>query len=288
VVAALVAAALLVPYHKTVVAPGVVEFGDLRVVRAECPGFADKIFVRDGDVVPAGTLLVRLRNDEAAAETAEARIELAAQQARARRAYVRGDVAEHQTEQARADGLAKVVRQKESYLATLEIRAPIAGRVTSRRLERSEGEFFDRGAELLRIGDAQHPEIKLAVGQDAEPHFRSAVHQPVRVRVDGRGAIFDALLDRLDDQASTRLPNEALTALAGGPLPVRRADNSEDEHGRYELAEPRFEATVRMAADAGNLADGELARVKFRSPRSVTVLGEMNAAFRRWVRKFGG
>src|SRR5437016_5799702 len=31
------------PYRKTVVARGVVEFGDTRILRAECPGFVERI-----------------------------------------------------------------------------------------------------------------------------------------------------------------------------------------------------------------------------------------------------
>src|SRR6185369_14474570 len=50
---ALVAALLFVPYHKSVVASGVVEFRDTRILRTECPGFADRILVHDGDVVKA-------------------------------------------------------------------------------------------------------------------------------------------------------------------------------------------------------------------------------------------
>ncbi len=282
------AALLFTPYHKSVVAPGVVELADTRILRTECSGFADQILVRDGDIVPAGMLLVQLRNDEASAELAQARIELEAQQRRARLAYVRGDVAEHQSEQSRVEAMTKMVQEKESFVATLQIRAPIAGRVTSHILDRSLGAFFDRGVEVLRIGDAREREVKIAVSQDAEPHFRAAGTKPVSVRIDGRGDVFDGQIERLDDQASNRPPHEALTAAAGGPLPVRRAPTVHEEQERFELAEPAFEARVRLTGDGTLLADGELARVKFRSPRSVTLFEEMHGAFQRWVRKYGG
>ena len=38
---------------------------------------------------------------------------------------------------------------------------------------------------------------------------------------------------------------------------------------------------------ASALADGELARVKFRSPEKVTLGGEMRGAIARWMRKYG-
>lgn len=285
---AVLGAVLLVPYHKTVVAAGVVEFGDTRVLRAECPGFAEKIHVRDGEVVEEGALLVELRNEEAAAELRRARIGLEAQRMRARLAYTRGEVAEHQAEQARVEALEKAVQQREKYVGTLQVRAPRAGRVTGRALERSQGVYFPAGSEILRLGEAQGREVKLAVGQDAEAHFRAASGQPVQVRVEGRGTVLAATLERLDDQASMQAPHPALMALSGGPLPVRRTEGQQEGQAPYELAEAHFEATVRVNGDAAGLADGELARVKFESPRRVNLLGEMRGVFARWVRGFGG
>ncbi len=282
-VLAFVAAVLFVPYHKTVVAPGVVEFGDTHVLRADCPGFVEKIHAHDGDVVAAGALLVELRNDEAAADFAKARRDLDAQSQRARLAYTRGDVASYQAEQARVESVRKTMRELETFLGTLQICAPIAGRVSSRLLAQKVGAFIGRGEEVLRVGEANGREVKLAVGQDAEPHFRAAGGGAVRVRVAGRGNTFDAKLERLDDNATRTLPHAALTALADGPLPVRRA---EGEHGGYELAEPHFIATVKLGA-ASALADGELARVKFRSPVSVTLFSELRSAFARWAKKYG-
>ena len=282
-VLAFVAAVLFVPYHKTVVASGVVEFGDTHVLRADCPGFVEKIHAHDGDVVAAGALLVELRNDEAAADLAKARRDLDAQSQRARLAYTRGDVASYQAEQARVESARKTMRELEAFLGTLQIRAPIAGRVSSRLLSQKSGAFIGRGEEVLSIGESAGREEKLAVGQDAEPHFRAAGKGAVRVRVAGRGNVLDAKLDRLDDNATRSLPHAALTALADGPLPVRR---SEDEQGRYELAEPHIIATVKLG-EASDLADGELARVKFRSPVSVTFFAEMRAAVARWVKNYG-
>jgi hypothetical protein len=57
---------------------------------------------------------------------------------------------------------------------------------------------------------------------------------------------------------------------------------------RHELTEPHFGATVRMlSASASDLADGELARVRFQSPEKVTLWGELRGAIARWMRKYG-
>ncbi len=285
--AALIATAIFFPYRKTVVAPGVVEFADTRIIRAECAGFVERVHVRDGDVVAEGTLLVELRNDEATAGLERLRRELEAQEQRARHAFSRDDVAAYQTEISRVDSLRKAVVENSAFLATLKIHAPIAGRASSRMLPNLPGIFMKPGAEILRIGEAEGREIKIAVAQEAEPHFRAALGQPVQVRIEGRSAFFTAQLERFAGEATRTIPHRALTAPANGPLPVRRAESASAEAEKYELIDPHFSATIRLPAQAAPLADGEMARIKFRSTKSVTLFNEARSAVERWVRKFG-
>ena len=290
--AALTLGLFLAPYRKVVIAPGVVEFGDTRIVRAECPGFVAAIHVRDGDAVAAGALLVELRNEEAVAALEKSRRELAAQELRARVAYTRNDVAEYQAEFARAEALRKTLAEHESYTATLRITSPIAGRVHARDLARTTGAWFGRGAEILQVGESAGREVKLAVAQDAQPHFKPALDRALSVRIEGRGVVLPARLERIDDSASRKLPHPALSALAGGPLPVRRTMEDDTAGAKpahsHELADPHFSATVRLGGpDAAALNDGELARVRFKSPVKVTLWGETQAAVARWLRRYG-
>jgi hypothetical protein len=187
----------------------------------------------------------------------------------------------------------KAVKENESFLATLKIRAPIAGLVHARNLSQMKGAFFQRGEEILKVGEAAGREVKLAVGQDLQPHFKAALNRRVAVRIDGRGDVFAARLERLDGNASRSLPHPALTALTSGPLAVQRVEAAEvvsqaREQEQYELVEPHFGATVRLISkEASALDDGELARVKFRSPEKVTLWNEARATVARWARKYG-
>jgi putative peptide zinc metalloprotease protein len=282
------AGVLFVPFHRSVSSPGVVELADTRTLRAECPGFVEKVHVLDGESVREGQLLLELGNDEAASLLAKSRVDLARQELRARIAYQRGDVPEFQAEQAKADALRTTVENHESYLATLQIRAPMDGRVTGHRLAQMQGVFIESGGELCRIGRGDGSDVKLAVAQADEPHLRAALNQPLRVKIEGRGAVLDATLLRVEARATRELINPALTALAGGPLALRRnedARGSGRESPEYELAEPHFNATARLATDKP-LGIGEMARVKFRSPRTATLWGEMQGAFGRWIKRF--
>ncbi|MEA3207023.1 MAG: putative peptide zinc metalloprotease protein [Chthoniobacter sp.] len=287
--AALVAAAIFVPWHRTVSSTGVLELADTQVLRAECPGFVEKEWVQDGDLVAAGQVLLELRNDEATAELGRRRLALEQQELRARLAYTRDDVAAFQAEQAKSESLRKEVAEREQYLATQQIRAPFAGRVTNRRLGQLGGVFFKPGEEILHLGRADASEVKVAVSERDEPYFRAALGQPLSVRVAGRGTTLPGALARVEARATRELIHPALSALANGPLPVRR---SEDAPGppsaqtpAYELAEPYFTAIVRLPGEAA-LAPGELARVRFRGQSSVTLWSEMQTVIARWLRRY--
>ena len=145
------------------------------------------------------------------------------------------------------------------------------------------------GEEVLRIGRAGGHDVKVAVSQENEPHVRSAANRSVRVRVEGRGGSLPASLAQLESRATRELRHPELTALADGPLALRRAeDRTAADDARtppYELAEPQFEATIRLNA-APDLRPGELARVKFLGDRRVTLWGLAESAVARWLKRY--
>jgi len=282
VLTALVAAVLLVPLRRSVSSPAVVELADTTVMRVECPGFVRTIHVRDGDQVAAGQLLVELGNEEVAAALDRARLDLQQQELRARIAYTRGELAAFQAETAKADSLREAVAEREKYAATLQVRAPFAGRVTGRRLDQLAGVFLRPGDEIAQIGRAEGCDVRIALDQESAAHFRSAIGAPVSVRIDGSSGTLDAFLTRVEARATRELIHPALTALAGGPLPLRRAEEAE-KSDPYELAEPHFVALAHLAAVQPHL--GQLARVKLRTTRGVTLWESAQAAFARWLRR---
>lgn len=289
IAAALIIGAFVVPFHRSVSSPGVVELADTRVLRAECAGFVETIHVSDGDAVAEGQLLVELRNDEATSNLARSRIDLAQQELRSRIAYTSGDVAAFQAEKSKVDALKTALANHESFVATMQIRAPFAGRVTNRALAQMKGNFLKAGDEVLQIGRADGCEVKIAVSEEQEPHFRKAVAQPVRIRIEGRSGDFPATLTRVEARASRALVHPALTAVAGGPLALRRSeaesDRTEKDGAQFELARPHFTAVAKLES-ADGFAIGEMARAKFRSTRAVTLWSEVQRAVDRWLEKY--
>jgi putative peptide zinc metalloprotease protein len=288
--ALVVAGLLVIPFHRSVSSPAVVELADTVVLRAESPGFVRAVHVQDGEVVEAGQLLVELQNDEAEADLDHSRLELDQQDLRARQAYTRGDLSAFQAEQARSASLRAAVANHQSYLATLKIRAPFAGRITGRKLGQLAGAFVHTGDEIAQFGRADGCDVKIALDQEAAAHFRPAVGQPVQVWIEGRAERFAATLSRVESRATRDLIHPALTAVAGGPLALRRAeetaaDSSRDSAEGLELAEPHFVALARLAT-SGAMDSGQLARVKLRSLRGVTLWESAQAGFARWLRRY--
>jgi putative peptide zinc metalloprotease protein len=278
----LVAAALFVPFKRPVSSTGVVEWADTRVVRADCPGFIENIYVADDDFVQAGQLLIDLRNDEAVSELAAARDALNEQVLRARTAYARTEVGAYQAEQARVSAFETAYNDQRRYVSTLQVRASQAGRVANRQLSNSQGKFFRTGDELLRLGKPNGYDIKIAVSQSQEPHFRTALQKAVKAHIVGRAKTYDGRLVRVEAKASREIYHPALTAMAGGPVAVRQTEVPDKRSDSHELAEAHFMATAHIeASDA--LQPGEIARLTFWSDQRVTLWQETQNLISRWI-----
>ena len=281
---------LLIPLRRSVSSPAVVELAETVVLRAECPGFVRAVRAHEGDLVGSGQLLVELENEEATAELERSRLQLAQQELQARSAYTRGELAAAQAEQAKVEALRAAVANHESYLATLQIRAPFAGRLTGRKFDQLLGAFLRTGDELAQLGRADGCDVKIALTQEAASHFRTAVGAHLGVRIEGRAQTFDATLTSVEARATRDLIHPALTAAAAGPLALRRAEDATPESARenspgFELAEPHFVALARLVTDEA-LDSGQLARVKLRSRRGVTLWESAQAGFARWLRRY--
>ena len=288
--ALLIGGLLLIPLRRSISSPAVVELADTAVLRAECPGFVQAVHVHDGDTVEAGALLVELRNDDAVADFERSKLDLAQQELKARIAYTRGELPLFQAENAKTESLRATVANRENYLATLKIHAPFAGRITGRKLEQMLGSFLRTGDEIAQFGRADACDVKIALDQESAAHFRESVGKPLRVLIEGRRQIFDATLTRMESRATRELIHPALTAIAGGPLALRHADEPSPETaheaaGGFELAEPHFIAVARLATHDA-LAAGQIARVKLRSVRGVTLWDSAQAAFARWLKRY--
>jgi putative peptide zinc metalloprotease protein len=245
--AAVVLVLTLAPASLPATAPAIVEYAPPTVIRARTPGFVERIDVVEGESVSEGQLLCVLRNDALRVELAglESLFERTLVRTLALRQRLPYAPQEHVAYEAAMSELAAVqtrVTETRSRAQDLEIRAPHAGRLVRRRLDRLEGVYLNVGDEIVSLGSEDAKQLHVSIAQDDVEDLPGNDQSRVTVYVPGVGS-WNAQLDRLDPRATTKPPHDALCAPNGGPVAVVRGDNG------LEFAAPRFSGFISLTAD---------------------------------------
>jgi putative peptide zinc metalloprotease protein len=286
VFAAVLLVAGLFPFRLNITTPGVVGHEDEAILRAEGPGFVQAIHVLDGERVEGEALLVTLSNPELENRLDTLAISHRSQDFKRRLARLERSTAEYEAELALLDALRKQYMQQLTYVETLDIRAPHAGRVVAPLLPEMRGRFMRTGEEILRIVDPSAIKVAVAVSQDDINAFRRQIDLPVKVYVEGRGVVIPGRLHRISGRASTGMENPALTTLAGGPLAVkpRGSAGGGKKEEAYELVQPYFWGDIRLDGEAAReLRAGERVRIKFRSAEGRSLAERARTRFLRFI-----
>jgi len=210
----------VMPLSASVYAPCALEPHDMKIIRAEWPGFVEAVYVEDGEPVEKGRLLAEAQNDEL-----DYLISL--QKFKIKETLVR--LAYEQTRSpARAAAERKVLEVLEEDLETLykrkkslTFRAPFNGRVIAPNLERYKGmRFLELGGELFTVASLDALRV-IAVVSDADIGAVSrAADRPVRIKFDARPKkIYTGkIVLPLPGNTTSEPPPAALTNIAGGPV----------------------------------------------------------------------
>lgn len=262
------------PWPVTLKAPAVVEFGDVAIIRAECPGFIRKVHVRHKQNVSADFPLISMENEEEETALKKMELRLRGQEVKSRLTYGKDTVPEYQAEIGMLDAIRKQALEKRRYLDSLELRSPADGTVIGARLDQMTGSYVQTGQEILRIGQWPANEVKIAVPQGDVDYFRQHLDFPIEIKIVGRSGTYEAILKRISGRATKEVRYPAMTSLASGPLtvaPIRETTARENrvnqaEEQRYELVEPCFIGTARcIGQQVLDLNAGERALIKFQS-----------------------
>ena len=141
----------LVPIPARIAAPMELTAVTSRSIVAPFAGYLAESYVRPGDRVKTGDLLVEMSTDQLELSLAEIRANLDTLRARRDDAVARGQRAAARTVQAEIDEAEVSARLVQSSLENAEIRAPIDGSVSIGDLERLEGAPVDATKVLLEI-----------------------------------------------------------------------------------------------------------------------------------------
>lgn len=243
----LLAALFGLPSPVMTTAPGVVDFTNGEVVRAETPGFIQSIHVNNGQNVEAGDLLLTLRNEDVTTKRLDLQKQLAQQDLRVQTASGEHNSGALNVFQGTRESLLRQLHECQKQTDGLEIRAGRSGQIISRELHNLLGTFASAGMELMTIGVEEDKELKLSIGQRDLAIATGLVGQPVKVRI-GTHDVVRATLVRVNPRASRSIPHPALAATNGGALTVSQMDERESSSSkdRLRLTEHRFTAIVEL------------------------------------------
>jgi putative peptide zinc metalloprotease protein len=261
--------------HITV--PAVFDYDHATIIHTETQGFVKQVNVTAGDYVTAGQLLVVLENVELQAETTDLALQIKIHEAKRQKYFQEQALGKYQEELEKLTELQNKWREKTKQLEGLIILAPTAGIVVAEKLRELPDSYIKRGTEILTIANSRQLDVKISIPQQNIEAFQAQVGATVQLyRIADPLHAIVATLAKVNPSASQEIIHPALTAIAGGEIPVkaksRREDNAQmtqteqNPNMQYEHIEPRFAGVVHLPNDLQTVRVGETAQVVLTRP----------------------
>lgn len=190
--------------------------------RTLVPGVIERVFVREGTVVPRGAPLVHLRDAEVKAERGAAAAAASGAAVQAATAASRGNAAEERLQHDRLEALRQEVALLDEEIAATTVRASAGGVVLTPRPEERIGTHLDAGDLVVALGRTDTLELDFGVEQ--REIGRVTVGQRVRARVDAlpqrtfQGRVTFVGPEPADRSAPVRYPVRAVVPNPDGLL----------------------------------------------------------------------
>lgn len=250
-VSGLAAFLLLVPLPDSHVLSGVVEARQDTRLFTESGGVVERVWVRPGAWVEAGTALVQLQNPELEAELRSVAAQLLQAEVQEAKALTEGggDLAPIRERLATLIALRDNLQRQR---VALRVNAPHAGIWVDSESAYKVGSWVGRGAELGRVVDDREHHFLGVIPQEAASALTEMRVEGSQVRIEGSRDVAHATLGlTLLPHSQRTLPSAALSPLAGGKIAVSASDPS----GKQSV-EPFFLLRANLAN--GALAGGRV------------------------------
>ena len=230
-------------------------------IHAPTSGVLVANLVEDGQEIGIGDYVCRLQNSELAealkqkaAEIQQLRIDF--------QEYLNSDVVQAVSTGERIESLMSWKQKLQRDTEKLNVQSPVGGRVSNVHVLRDLGRYVKNGEPLVRIGNGRWIIKSLVTAEDVSI-AKPKVGDSVLVRLVGdSGPIHKGTIHQVSVAGSTTIDEEALTHLAGGPIPVNGSD--------MESANPFFRVTVVLSeVDENSFRNGMTAWVQFASSKPV-------------------
>jgi len=180
-VAGIVGLLFLPLWRESISGRFVLEAADRALIRAQTAGTVEKVYAEEGQAIVRGAPLVRLRNVllESKRARSEADYRGAAAAVNSAELHYAGTGAALQ----KRDQLAQESRILDSEVATLELKTPITGVVTTPRVSDLLGSYVTVGTELAEVDDMRIMRARIYVSEYEMYKYRA--DSAVRLQVDG-------------------------------------------------------------------------------------------------------
>ncbi len=233
----------LIPASGSWTSPGIVQYSPPAVLRVRSSGFVENVHVTDGQWVQAGSPIVTLRNENLNIKLLRQKKQLAQINQEILSAQWRGMSIELAGAVTRKDGLQQQLDELQLDVDQLVLRAPIDGRIISRRLSILAGTFVQSGDEVAVIGREDSKRIKVSIGQVEARETKRWQGKTLRIVVSNRST-FTGKLSRIETRADTAPPDDALLAINGGALAA-----IQERDDRFVLSEPRVNGIIELTSE---------------------------------------
>ncbi len=154
----------------------ILEASDRAVIRAQVAGSVEKVYAEEGQTVTSGAPLVQLRSVPLDAKQArsEADYRMALADVNSAELHYAGTGAASQ----KRDQFAQEARILASEVATLELKTPISGVVTTARLSDRIGSYVTAGTELAEVDDTRIMRARIFVSEHEMYKYRPNARRP--------------------------------------------------------------------------------------------------------------
>ena len=221
VAAAVVFAALFLPWTESIKRSAALEHERVAQISASAPGLLEEVAVTEGEAVQEGQYLGRLANRDLEAQVADLRLQRESLLVRSRA------LAAETTEEARLSVpvVARQVRELEEEIhglegktASLALRAARAGIVRTPRPAELVGRYFAARQPVLEIGSGEKSRVLIALDEQQARKVRPG--QPVRVLFTGLpGEVFRGEVAAVPSAPAPAFSAPSLSNLLGGDVP---------------------------------------------------------------------
>jgi putative peptide zinc metalloprotease protein len=259
----------LLHWERELRAPAVVQYENESLVRVKVAGFVEEIFVKSGEQVTQGQILLELSSPDLVAELSQQKIRLDQVLLQKRNAIIREDVTSYQVLEEQSLVIRKNIKALEEDLADLKVTAETDGTVLAYRLEEILGVYLTRGREILSIVTENDKKLLASVDQKEIESFRGMEGKPLEViKRSMDRSFFMGIVTQVSPKADTSVPDKAFNAAYGGPLAVKRAQQSsvsskEAVGDGYAFFYPRFGVEIEVpASEADQLLVGQLTTIR--------------------------